>query len=224
MVQIAPSLLAADFARLGEALKFLKDAGASIVHLDVMDGHFVPKLTVGQPVVKSLRRATNLILDLHLQIERPEPYLKDFIDVGADRIAFHAEAEDNIHRALSLIRAGGCQAGLALNPATAVESVADILEGVDYLLLLSADLGFANPSFLPVAFNKIQAAWRLRREKKLNFAIQVEGCIGAEHIERLSKAGADILVADSDIFQKDSGTHRWLEFVRQAPPVARSRV
>jgi ribulose-phosphate 3-epimerase len=224
MVQIAPSLLAADFARLGEALKFLKDAGASIVHLDVMDGHFVPELTVGQPVVKSLRRATNLVLDLHLQIERPERYLKDFIGAGADRIAIHAEATANAHHALETIQAGGCQAGLALNPATAVETVADLLEELDYLLILSADLGFANPSFLPVAFSKVQTARRMRHERKLDFSIQVEGCIGAEHIERLSEAGADILVADSDIFQKDSGTHRWMELMRQAPPIARSRV
>lgn len=223
MVQIAPSLLVADFARLGEALKFLKDAGASLVHLDVMDGHFVPELTVGQPVVKSLRRATDLVLDLHLQIEHPERYLKDFISVGADRIAIHSEATANTYRALELIRAGGCKAGLALNPSTMVESVADVLGEIDYLLILSADLGFANPSFLPLAFSKVETARRLSRERKLNFAVQVEGCVGPENIERLTEAGADILVAGSDIFQKDSNSY-WLELMRQAAPVARSRV
>lgn len=220
MVQIAPSLLAADFARLGEALKFLKEAGASSVHLDVMDGHFVPELTVGQPVVKSLRRATDLVLDLHLLIERPERYLKDFMGMGADRIAVHAEATPNLHHALGLIGAGGCKAGLALNPSTAVESVADALAEIDFLLILSADLGFANPTFLPVAYSKVKAACRLRRERKLNFAVQVEGCIGADKIEPLAEAGADILVAGSDIFQKDASA-RWLELMREASPLGR---
>jgi ribulose-phosphate 3-epimerase len=224
MVQIAPSLLAADFARLGEALEFLKEAGASSVHLDVMDGHFVPELTVGQPVVKSLRRATDLVLDLHLLVERPERYLKDFMGMGADRIAVHAEATPNLHHALELIRAGGCKAGLALNPSTAVESVADALAEIDFLLILSADLGFANPTFLPVAYSKVKTACRLRRERKLNFALQVEGCIGAGQIEPLGEAGADILVAGSDIFQKDASA-RWLELMREASPLGRiSRV
>jgi ribulose-phosphate 3-epimerase len=215
MALIAPSLLAADFARLGEALQFIKAAGASMVHVDVMDGHFVPELSVGQPVIKSLRKATDLALDLHLLIERPERYIREFIEVGADRIAIHGEATPNLRHALSTIRAGGAKTGLAINPATTVESVGDALGEIDYLLILSADLGFANSRFLPEAAAKVKTAHALRRERRLDFAIQVEGSIGAEQIEALEDAGADILVAGSDIFQKSSQS-RWVELIRQA--------
>ena len=221
MVHIAPSLLAADFARLGEALQFIKEAGASMVHVDVMDGHFVPDLSVGQPVVKSLRKATDLVLDLHLLIERPERYIAEFVSIGADRVAIHAEATPNLRQALSLIRTEGAETGLALNPSTAVESVVDVLGEIDFLLILSADLGFASSSFLPRTLSKVQAASELRQERQLNFLIQVEGGIGEEHIDSLGNAGADILVAGSDIFHKDSPS-RWLELMRQAVPARRS--
>jgi ribulose-phosphate 3-epimerase len=203
MVLIAPSLLAADFARLGEALHLIKEAGASMVHVDVMDGHFVPEISVGQPVVKSLRKATDLVLDLHLLIERPERFVSEFVGMGADRIAIHAEATPNLHKVLEVIRAGGAKAGLALNPSTTVESVLDNVEEIDYLLILSADLGFADSSFLPRTLSKVQTACALRRERRLHFEIEVEGSIGPEQIEGLGQAGADILVAGSDIFQKD---------------------
>ena len=221
MVHIAPSLLAADFARLGEALQFMKEAGASMVHVDVMDGHFVPNLSVGQPVVKSLRKATDLVLDLHLLIERPERYIAEFVSIGADRVAIHAEATPNLRQALSLIRTEGAETGLALNPSTAVESVVDVLGEIDFLLILSADLGFASSSFLPRTLSKVQAASELRQERQLNFVIQVEGGIGEEHIDSLGNAGADILVAGSDIFHKDSPS-RWLELMRRAVPARRS--
>jgi ribulose-phosphate 3-epimerase len=206
MVNIAPSLLAADFARLGEALHIIKEAGAPMVHVDVMDGHFVPDLSVGQPVIKSLRKATDLVLDLHLLIERPERYVAEFLELGADRIAIHAEATPNLHKVLEVVRAGGAKTGLAVNPSTTVESVADSLEEIDYLLILSADPGFANSTFLPRTFSKVKAAYALRGERRLDFAIQVEGGICQEHMEALGEAGADILVAGSDIFQKDPKT------------------
>jgi ribulose-phosphate 3-epimerase len=215
MALIAPPLLAADFARLGEALHIIKESGASMVHVDVMDGHFVPDISVGQPVIKSLRRATDLVLDLHLLIERPERYAQEFVELGADRIAIHAEATPNLHKVLRMIRTGGAKAGLALNPATSVESVTDALEEIDYLLILSADLGFANSSFLPRTLSKLQAACALRCERRPDFAIQVEGSIGQEQIEALGEAGADILVAGSDIFSRDPLT-RLANMVRQA--------
>jgi ribulose-phosphate 3-epimerase len=215
MALIAPSLLAADFARLGEALLLIKEAGASMVHVDVMDGHFVPDISVGQPVIKGLRKATDLVLDLHLLVERPERYVPEFIEIGADRLAIHAEATPNLHKVLGVIRAGGAKAGLALNPSTAVESVVDALGEIDYLLILSADLGFANSSFLPRTLAKVQTARALRRERRLDFAIEVEGGIGEEQIEGLGLAGADILVAGSDIFQKDHGT-RLADMMRRA--------
>jgi len=215
MVLIAPSLLAADFARLGEALALFKEVGASLIHVDVMDGHFVPDISVGQPVVKSLRKATDLALDVHLLIERPERYVAEFVEAGVDRVAVHAEATPNLHRVLSRIRSGGAQAGLALNPSTAVESIADSLEGLDYLLILSADPGFADSPFLPRTLTKVKAACALRSEMRLGFAIQVEGSISEEHIEALGSAGADILVAGSDIFQKDPKS-RLVESMRLA--------
>lgn len=200
MALIAPSLLAADFARLGEALGIIKEAGAAMVHVDVMDGHFVPEISVGQPVVQGVRKATDLVLDVHLLIERPERYIPEFAEMGADRLAIHAEATPNLHRALGMIRTSGVKAGLALNPSTAVESVVDLLGAIDYLLILSADLGFANASYLPRTTQKVQSAWALRSERRLDFAIQVEGSIGEEQVGALVDAGADILVAGSDIF------------------------
>ncbi len=218
MIIIAPSLLAADFARLGDALKFIKEAGATMVHVDVMDGHFVPDLTVGQPVVKSLRKATDLDVDLHLLIERPERFVGEFIEAGANRVAIHAESTPNLRRVLSEIREGGAQAGLALNPATAVESVADVLGEIDYLLILASDQGFAKSNYLPRTVAKIEAASAIRQERKLGFAIQVEGNLAEEDIDTLENAGADILVAGSDIFQKDN---RWVELMRSTTATRR---
>jgi ribulose-phosphate 3-epimerase len=215
MVLIAPSLLAADFARLGEALHLIEEAGASMVHVDVMDGHFVPDISVGQPVIKNLRKATRLVLDLHLLIERPERFAPEFVELGADRLAVHAEATPNLHKTLEVIRTGGAKTGLALNPSTAIDSVSDILEAIDYLLILSADLGFAHSPFLPRTLAKVQTACALRQERRLDFEIQVEGSIGQEQIEPLGQAGADILVAGSDIFQKDP-KRRLAEMVKQA--------
>ena len=213
MIIIVPSLLAADFARLGGKLKFIREAGASMVHVDVMDGHFVPELSVGQPVIKSLRKATDLLLDLHLLVERPERYIKEFIEAGAGRVAIHAEATPNLRKALSDIREGGAQAGLALNPATSVESVAEVLGDIDFLLILASDVGFAKSSFLPGTVGKIETARILRQKRQLDFAIQVEGRLAEEHIDVLDRAGADILVAGSDIFQKGS-PNRWMELMR----------
>jgi ribulose-phosphate 3-epimerase len=215
MMIIAPSLLAADFARLGDALKFVKEAGATMVHVDVMDGHFVPDLTVGQPVIKSVRKATDLLLDVHLLVERPERFTREFIEAGADRVAIHAEATPNLRRALNEIREAGAQAGLALNPATAVESVADVMGEIDYLLILASDQGFANSTYLPRTLTKVEVASAIRRKQKLEFAIQVEGSLAEEDIDALEKAGADILVAGSDIFQKGS-PNRWVELMGSA--------
>ena len=186
-----------------------------MIHVDVMDGHFVPEIGVGQPVVKSLRKATELTLDLHLLIERPERYVREFIEVGADRVAIHAEATPNVHRVLEVIRGEGAKAGLAVNPSTAVDAVCDELGAIDYLLILSADVGFAGASFLPRTIEKVQHACALRRERRWDFAIQVEGGILREHIASLGQAGADILVAGSDIFQEDSKT-RLVEMIGQA--------
>jgi len=203
MALIAPSLLAADFARLGEALRTIEAAGAPIFHLEVMDGHFVDDISVGQPVIRRLRQATKLVLDLHLLIERPERYVAEFLEAGADRISIHLESTTRLHRVLEQIRKQGVKAGVALNPSTPVDSVIDLVGEFDYLSILSSDPGLKEQAFIPRSVERVQAAAVLREARGVEFAIQVEGGIGFEHVQPLSRAGADILVAGSAIFNTD---------------------
>jgi len=215
MALVAPALLSADFARLSEALEMIKAAGASMVHVDVMDGHFAPDVTVGQPVIQSLRRATDLVLDLRLAIERPERYAGEFIAAGADRIAIHPESTWHLCRVLELIRARGAKAGIALNTATSIESVTEVLGDVDFVTILSAHLG-GDDTFLPRAVDKISSCSRMRADRRLEFAIQAEGGIGFDNLEELIRAGADILVAGSVIFHNDDPRARLAEMIRLA--------
>jgi len=214
MALIVPSLLAADFARLGEALSIIKAAGAPMLHLEVMDGHFVEDISIGQPVVESLRKATDLVLDLHLLIERPERYIADFIQAGADRISVHVEATSRLHQVLSQIREQGAKAGVALNPATPVEAIVDVVGEFDFLSVLSSDPGLSERAFIPRSVEKVLAAASLRHGRRADFAIQVEGGIRSEHLEQLARAGADILVAGSAIFHNDDPKARWSEMLR----------
>lgn len=214
MALIAPSLLAADFARLSEALHTIKAAGASMLHLDVMDGHFVEDITVGQPVVRSLRKMTDLVLDLHLLIERPERYIADFVEAGADRISVHVEATTRLHQVLEQIRKHGVKAGVVLNPATPVETLGDVVGEFDFLSILSSDPGLSERTFIPRSVEKVQAAASLRNERGMDFAIQVEGGIHLRHLEQLTRAGADILVVGSAIFYDDDPMARLSEMLR----------
>jgi len=214
MALIVPSLLAADFARLGEALRTIKDAGAGIVHVDVMDGHFVEDISVGQPVVRNLRKATDLTLDLHLLIERPERFVGEFLAAGADRLAVHIEATTRLHQVLDVIRKQGVQAGVALNPSTPVDSIVDLVGEFDYLSILSSDPGLGERTFIPRSAEKVRAAAALRDERRADFVIQVEGGIRVEHMERLVQAGADILVAGSAIFNSEDPKARLGEILR----------
>ncbi len=214
MALIVPSLLAADFARLGEALRTIKEAGAGIVHVDVMDGHFVEDISVGQPVVRNLRKATDLALDLHLLIERPERYVGEFLAAGADRLAVHIEATTRLHQVLDVIRKQGVQAGVALNPSTPVDSIVDLVGEFDYLSILSSDPGLGEGTFIPRSAEKVRAAAALRDERRADFVIQVEGGIRFEHMERLVQAGADILVAGSAIFNSEDPKARLGEILR----------
>jgi ribulose-phosphate 3-epimerase len=216
MAFIAPSLLAADFARLAEALAIIKAAGATMVHVEVMDGHFVPDISVGQPVVRSLRKATDLVLDVHLLIERPERYIEGFVDAGADRLSVHAEATPHVHRVLEQIRAQGAKAGVALNPGTPIESLVDVLGQMDFLSVLTADPGLQEREFIPRSLDKIRSAARAREKGRLDFLIQAEGGIGGKFIEELIQAGADILVAGSAIFHNDDPKQRLAEMIRLA--------
>jgi ribulose-phosphate 3-epimerase len=214
MALIAPSLLAADFTRLGEALEAIEAAGAPLVHVEVMDGHLVEDISIGQPVVRTLRKATNLVLDLHLLIERPERYIADFLEAGADRISVHLEATTRLRRVLQQIRKQGVAAGVALNPATPLETVVDLAGEFDYLSILSSDPGLSERTFIPRSVEKVRAAASLRDERGADFAIQVEGGIRLEHMEPLTQAGADILVAGSAIFNSDDPKARLSEMLR----------
>jgi ribulose-phosphate 3-epimerase len=214
MALLAPSLLAADFARLGEALATIKEAGAAMVHVEVMDGHFVDDISVGQPVVPGLRKATDLILDLHLLVERPERYVAEFLAAGADRLAVHLEATTRLHQVLEVIRKQRVKAGVALNPSTPVDSIVDLVGEFDYLSILSSDPGLSEGSFIPGSLAKVRGAASLRGERGADFEIQVEGGIRVEHLEGLAQAGADILVTGSAIFNSEDPKARLGEMLR----------
>ena len=220
MPLIAPALVLADFARLGEALEVIRAAGARMIHIDVADGHFVPDLTVGQPVIASLRRATDLELDVHLLVERPERYVTDFVNAGADRVSVHAEATPQLHHALELIRKAGGKTGVALNPATSVGSIGGVLSDLDFLTILCADLagerGLREQAFIPGSVSKIETAAEIRESRHLSFAVEAEGAVGLDNIGTLIHAGADILVAGSAIFHDGSPKSRLSEMVRLA--------
>ena len=199
-IEIAPSILAANFARLGEEIHAVEQGGADVIHVDVMDGHFVPNISIGIPVVESLRKATHLPLDVHLMIERPEEYIEDFIRAGANRILVHQEATVHLDRALSMIREGGAQAGAAINPATPVTMLADVLEKVDTVLVMSVNPGFGGQRFIPGAFEKIRRLNQWRSRYNAGFRIEVDGGVETENAAELAVSGANTLVAGTSIF------------------------
>ena len=199
-VAIAPSILAANFASLEEAIRAVERGGADIIHVDVMDGHFVPNITVGVPVVASLRKATRLPLDVHLMIENPEQYIEAFIEAGADMIGVHQESTPHLDRALEMIRERGRGAGAVINPATPVESLSEVLDRVDHILVMSVNPGFGGQSFIPNALEKIQKLRKMRERYNLNFRIEVDGGVDLGNVAQIVRAGAQILVAGTSIF------------------------
>jgi ribulose-phosphate 3-epimerase len=199
-VEIAPSILAANFARLGEEVRTVEEAGADVIHVDVMDGHFVPNISIGIPVVESLRKATRLPLDVHLMIEQPETYIEEFIRAGADRVLVHEEATVHLDRALAMIREHGAQAGAAINPATPVAMLAEVLDKVDTVLVMSVNPGFGGQKFIPGSFEKIRQLNQLRARYNAGFRIEVDGGVDLENIASLARAGANTFVAGTSIF------------------------
>jgi ribulose-phosphate 3-epimerase len=199
-VEIAPSILAADFASLGEAIRAVERGGARILHLDVMDGHFVPNISIGVPVVASLRKATRLTLDVHLMIENPDRYIEAFAEAGADMISVHQEATAHLDRILHMIREHGRAAGVVINPATPVSTLRDVLEKVDYVLVMSVNPGFGGQSFIPNAVAKIQQLKDLRSRYNYRYRIEVDGGIGPGTVTQVVRAGAEILVAGTSVF------------------------
>lgn len=200
MVQIVPSILSADFARLGEEIAKVERGGARMLHVDVMDGHFVPNLTLGPPVVKSIRKITSLTLDLHLMIEDPDTYAPIFIEAGADQVSVHYEAATHLDRTLRLIQSMGAKAGVVLNPATPVGVLEDVIDVLDYVLVMSVNPGYGGQQFIPNALNKIRRLGDIRRERRLGFAIEIDGGVSNTNIEAIVEAGCNWLVAGSHVF------------------------
>jgi ribulose-phosphate 3-epimerase len=200
LIELAPSILAADFSRLADQVRAASEGGATVIHVDIMDGHFVPNLTVGPPVVKSLRRATKLPLDCHLMIEDPDQYISAFAESGADWMSVHQEADRHLDRTLHLIKSHHCLAGVVINPATPVETLTEVLEIVDYVLVMSVNPGFGAQEFIPNAVNKIRRLAELRAERGLSFRIEVDGGIAHDTVAEVVRAGAEILVAGNAVF------------------------
>ncbi|MBL0209735.1 MAG: ribulose-phosphate 3-epimerase [Holophagaceae bacterium] len=198
---LAPSILSADFAQLGGALAMLEASGAEVVHVDVMDGRFVPNLTVGMPVVAALRKATSLPLDCHLMIVEPSRYALEFVEAGASWVSVHQEADPHLHRTLDSIRKAGAKAGVALNPGTPVETLIDLIGDFDFVLLMSVNPGFGGQSFIPRVLDKVRRLDALRTGRQAPFLIQVDGGVGLKNASELVKAGADCLVAGNAVFK-----------------------
>ena len=204
MIKLAPSILSADFARLLEDVKKVEKAGCEYLHIDVMDGHFVPNITLGPAIVKSLRRDVNMVFDTHLMIENPDDYIKDFVDAGSDLIVVHAEACRHLHRTIQNIKSYNVKVGVALNPATSIESIKHIIEHVDMVLIMTVNPGFGGQSFIESMLEKIKGLKQLIDDKNLNVDIQVDGGIKPDNIHKVVEAGANIIVAGSAIFNSEN--------------------
>ena len=200
MIELAPSILSADFAHLAEEVRAASEGGGTVIHVDVMDGHFVPNLTVGPPLVKSLRKATDLPLDCHLMIENPDQFIPEFVDAGADWISVHQEACRHLNRTLHLIRNHDAQAGVVINPATPVDTLSEVLEIVDYVLVMLVNPGFGGQKFIPETVRKIRRLADLRLQRGLNYRIEVDGGIALDTVAEVVRAGAEILVAGNAVF------------------------
>ncbi len=200
MKKIAPSILSADFSRLGDEVRAVAAAGADYIHLDVMDGHFVPNITIGPLLVEAVRKVTDLPLDVHLMIENPDLYIPDFANAGADIIVVHAEATNHLHRTVQLVKSFGKKAGVSLNPATSLHLLDYILEDLDLVLLMTVNPGFGGQSFIEACLPKIHALRAMLDKRGLEAELEVDGGVKIENIERISHAGADVFVAGSAVF------------------------
>ena len=200
MPEILPSILSADFARLGEQVAGLEQAGCRMLHVDVMDGHFVPNLTIGPPVVASLRKATRLTLDVHLMITDPDRYAPLFIESGADHISVHQETCPHLDRTLKMIQGLGAKAGVVINPATPLETLDEVLEIVDFVLIMSVNPGFGGQKFIPYTLDKVRRLAAKKREKRLTFPIEIDGGVTLGNVGEIVKAGVEWAVAGSAVF------------------------
>jgi len=219
MIELAPSILSADFAHLGDQIQSVVEGGATVLHVDVMDGHFVPNITIGPPVVASVRKVTNLPLDVHLMIENPDQYISAFVDAGADWISVHQEACIHLHRTLELIRSHGANPGVVINPATPVGTLEEVLDMVHHVLVMSVNPGFGGQKFIPSSLDKVRKLALMRTARSVDFRIEIDGGMAPDTIGDAVRAGVEVLVAGSAVFGHGNpreNTQRLLKLATEA--------
>lgn len=209
---ILPSILSADFANLGSQVKELENNGIETIHIDIMDGHFVPNISFGFPIIKSLRPITNMKFDVHLMIENPSNYIEEFVNSGADMITVHLEGNNHIHRLIQSIKGYNIKAGIAINPGTPVSSLKHLLQDLDLVLIMGVNPGFGGQSLIPFTIDKVKELDEIRKSQNLNFQISVDGGIKSTNYREMLNAGADMLVAGSDIFKDNAIAHNIANF------------
>jgi len=215
MNYLSPSLLSADFSKLADDIKIIEDGGAQMAHLDIMDGHFVPNISFGSAIVKSLRKHSNLIFDVHLMIENPEQYIPCFIEAGSDIITVHYESTHHVHRALQQIKNAGIKAGVALNPGTPVEVIYDLLGELDMVLIMSVNPGFGGQSFIEFSKDKIKKLRNEIERRNLQVDIQVDGGVNLNNVEEIVECGANVIVAGSAIYKSENVIETTKEFLER---------
>ena len=204
-IQISPSILSADFSQLGNEIKRLEEGGADMIHVDVMDGHFVPNLTIGPPVIKALKKHTSILFDVHLMISPVHKYIEAYSDAGADIITIHPEATDNLKLSISKIKELKKKVGVSLNPETKINLISNVIDQIDLVLVMSVNPGFGGQKFMPEVLTKIKELKKIQEEKKLNFDIEIDGGINFDNCQSVIEAGANILVSGTTIFKSNNG-------------------
>ena len=224
MIELAPSILSADFAHLAEGVQAVIEGGATLLHVDVMDGHFVPNITIGPPVVASLRKVTTLPLDVHLMIENPDLYIPAFADAGADWISVHQEACIHLHRTLELIRHHGANVGVVVNPATPVETLEEVLDMTDHVLVMSVNPGFGGQKFIPFTLDKVRKLVQMRAAHGASFRIEIDGGMGPDTIADAVRAGVEVVVAGNAVFGQGNPTENTRRLLKLAEEATMQKV